>query len=1032
MKPMIQIDYIHSVNFYRWKPENLQILLEAAPMLSRAGDCHAEAMCILNWYTPMPLKNGSVVASVEVYTNGIGPFIPRKRCCFWFFVNMNGFLRKDASGAPVFTVGYESLSLKPSHFRLSKSRPLWYTMDHTPVFILGGFDNEKAILLSDSNFHDFVLLELSIDSCWVGSYYCPILGFSATIHDAIATESTLFIRQNQLVYYFTGTYTTLFDKSRGSRGWVRVLSSECIKKLCPVFVGGNGSEYILALTTGKNEGYIHIGTITDGLVSFQMVPDGWSICEKLPGLNCTIEWAVYIADERNLLLLVKTDSVQFYLVNFNLELKTLHILYKIPEFIPEAQNLDFLVLLGTETYTDTPMIPQGLYFNTLNNVLYIWGNFILQSYNREHFIFLADFPKESTIKYMLNSYKGHITFVTEDEEIWYFLEGGYDVYRIVPSQGWNTYFNLQKLEKSPLYSNDETLVSLFYEKNHLYELVYLFDNGKERLVRRFLPVGKLMEYDLPKPFKIGSQRENKIISFEYICPFKEIHLLDVPQKQHVERKESYLALPPLVSESSGFHNNYTLAVYQGLVYYLLWLHAKYNKPYADPVHDPTWRWWQHKIVYKDYYFYLFSNRLTAEGMYINMNAYQKLYNLSSDYSMADFVFLDKGNWFSITAALLSHQDTFTSADSPGAGLEVDRKLAVSVILADPECLSSSVTQEIHLNRNLLLFKIKITDKRKCSEQGITGRNLKKTSMLIKVLGASGKCFQATTLDTIIRGFLMTKIFIGCPPGKRLAFDVSYTVMHSQKINKHYLDCVVKDPEMPCFLFRDLFQPFFLVQDLVTGDSGSFLGSYVLKVVGGGRTEETIKDYTEEEIFRYNSPLDTTKSLIWKTKAERTTSDNKFYIMSHKSPGIEWLCSENSPCYDIIPTDIFPPEFFFKLLVSNRGVDDSTYCDYQLTFIVHIHGLPLSSKRSSFTFVVSSTIFLGLVVLYILFCLLWPHISRAWASLRWRINNIMASESYFTYATSTAGFSLQSHSSEESFKGPPRVDSKEGNVQAKKA
>lgn len=58
--------------------------------------------------------------------------------------------------------------------------------------------------------------QLSIDSCWVGSYYCPSLGFSATIHDAIATESTLFIRQNQLVYYFTGTYTTLYDRSHGS------------------------------------------------------------------------------------------------------------------------------------------------------------------------------------------------------------------------------------------------------------------------------------------------------------------------------------------------------------------------------------------------------------------------------------------------------------------------------------------------------------------------------------------------------------------------------------------------------------------------------------------------------------------------------------------------------------------------------------------------------------------------------------------------------------------------------------------------
>jgi cation channel sperm-associated protein subunit gamma len=28
------------------------------------------------------------------------------------------------------------------------------------------------------------------------------------------------------------------------------------------------------------------------------------------------------------------------------------------------------------------------------------------------------------------------------------------------------------------------------------------------------------------------------------------------------------------------------------------------------------------------------------------------------------------------------------------------------------------------------------------------------------------------------------------------------------------------------------------------------------VVGGGRTLNTIRDYTEEEIFRYNSPLDT--------------------------------------------------------------------------------------------------------------------------------------------------------------------------------
>lgn len=41
---------------------------------------------------------------------------------------------------------------------------------------------------------------------------------------------------------------------------------------------------------------------------------------------------------------------------------------------------------------------------------------------------------------------------------------------------------------------------------------------------------------------------------------------------------------------------------------------------------------------------------------------------------------------------------------------------------------------------------------------------------------------------------------------------------------------------------------------------------------------------------------------------------------------------------------------------------------------------------------------------------------------------MASESYYTYASSTAGFSLQSHS----FEGPSRAGSKEDNVQAKTA
>jgi hypothetical protein len=49
-------------------------------------------------------------------------------------------------------------------------------------------------------------------------------------------------------------------------------------------------------------------------------------------------------------------------------------------------------------------------------------------------------------------------------------------------------------------------------------------------------------------------------------------------------------------DQSGFHNENSLAVYQGLVYYLLWLHSKYDKVgtwrlagYWDPVVSWTTR-----------------------------------------------------------------------------------------------------------------------------------------------------------------------------------------------------------------------------------------------------------------------------------------------------------------------------------------------------------------------------------------------------------------------------------------------------------
>ncbi|XP_018870850.2 cation channel sperm-associated auxiliary subunit gamma isoform X2 [Gorilla gorilla gorilla] len=985
LKPLVLVTFQSPVNFYRWKIEQLQIQMEAAPFRSKEP-CMAEEVCSMSWYTPMPIKKGSVVMRVDVSSNGLGTFIPDKR----FQMNINGFLKRGWDNNIQFTVGEELFNLMPQYFVGVSSRPLWHTVDQSPVLILGGIPNEKYVLMTDTSFKDFSLVELSIDSCWVGSFYCPHSGFTATIYDTIATESTLFIRQNQLVYYFTGTYTTLYERNRGSGSWVRVLASECIKKLCPVYFHSNGSEYIMALTTGKHEGYVHFGTIRDGQVSFEMLPRQWSVCEQIGG-------------EYTLLLLVESGygnaSKRFQVVSYNTASDDLELLYHIPEFIPEARGLEFLMILGTESYTSTAMAPKGIFCNPYNNLIFIWGNFLLQSSNKENFIYLADFPKELSIKYMARSFRGAVAIVTEKEEIWYLLEGSYRVYQLFPSKGWQVHISLKLMQQSSLYASNETMLTLFYEDSKLYQLVYLMNNQKGQLVKRLVPVEQLLMYQQhTSHYDLERKGGYLMLSFIDFCPFSVMRLRSLPRPQRYTRQERYRARPPRVLERSGFHNENSLAIYQGLVYYLLWLHSVYDKPYADPVHDPTWRWWANNKQDQDYYFFLASNWRSAGGVSIEMDSYEKIYNLESAYELPERIFLDKGTEYSFAIFLSVQGHSFRTQAELGTAFQLHSQVDVGVVLADPGCIEASVKQEVLINRNSVLFSITLKDKKLCYDQGISGHHLMKTSMMVNVVGSSGLCFQETHLGPHMQGNLMVPVFIGCPPGKRLAFDITYTLEYSRLKNKHYFDCVNVNPEMPCFLFRDIFYPFFLIQDLVTGDSGSFQGSYVLLVVGGGPTLDSLKDYSEDEIYRFNSPLDKTNSLIWTTRTTRTTKDSAFHIMSHESPGIEWLCLENAPCYDNVPQGIFAPEFFFKVLVSNRGVDTSTYCNYQLTFLLHIHGLPLSPKRALFIVMVSASVFVGLVIFYIAFCLLWPLVVKGCTMIRWKINNLIASESYYTYAS----------------------------------
>ncbi|XP_043357342.1 cation channel sperm-associated protein subunit gamma isoform X3 [Dermochelys coriacea] len=941
LRPIVTVRFEASVNPEHQKPEQLQIEMKGAPYRLQ-GPCASEEVCQMCWYTPMPMMKRSVMMEVLVESNGLGLEVDSKR----FLMNINGYMKKTETGL-------------------------------------------------QSSLGD----KVAIDSCWIGSLNCPLYMFSSSIYDAIAMESVLFIRQNQLVYYFTGNYSVLSPRVPGSSLWTRVLNDICVSQLNPVHFPHNGSEYVIAVGGGMHEGEFFLGTIRDGVVQF---PESHArgrktVCEYLK-ISCTILWAIYITEEEKIVLLVeetKKNESSYYIVAYDQVNAAFRMLYHLPRFIPKDTEKGFVMLLGLEEYTDSLLIPRGLSYNPFSTIFYIWGNVVLQSYDLVNYILLSGFPQESPISYFILSYVGEVVFVTDSEEIWFSVEGSSVVSRLHPSEAWDMYLSLQLMRESKDFSLNESFVSLFFNKEGLQQLVYIMDGqGEGKLIKRNFPLHYILSYQLliVNQYRSVYFHNAQNIRFIHPCSFSVMHLVDLPAPQRFTRMEHYCTEPPDVMDSTGFHNNMSLVVYQGLIFQLLWLHADYSRPYADPVHDPTWRWWKNRKKYAEYFFYVASNGNSSGGVYVNMESYLKIYDLQPNNELPSKIYLDKNNVYSFSV-FLSIKLTRESRREMLEENSLDF-VWLTIVLAHPKFVVSNLHRHYLIGRGSILYTVTISDTGQYAKQELSGTNLLKSSMALKVINAGTNCYQYTVSGPKLQGYAMVPILIGCPPGKRLAFDITRTLRYTTKQNKRYFDCTHKNPELPCFSFSDVFYPFFLIQDMVTGDSGPFMGSYVLRIIGGGPySESRIHIYSPSEILDYNTKNGSTpQSLIW-MRANRTkpplTNSEGFDIFSGTDGGIKWVCEQNSPCYDVVPLELTAPDYFFLVEVSNRAVDNSTYCDYDLEFVIHIHGLRLSPSRAITFMKISMAILTSIVVLYILHQVLGPMIWAGFTRLIQRVEEAIA-------------------------------------------
>uniref|UniRef100_A0A8C6VLQ8 Cation channel sperm-associated protein subunit gamma n=1 Tax=Naja naja TaxID=35670 RepID=A0A8C6VLQ8_NAJNA len=719
--------------------------------------------------------------------------------------------------------GWVQLYKWKSVFSLSDpSRPLWATYRKAPVVILGGIPEKKIVIVSETNFDTYHLIEVGIDSCWIGSLSCPQRNFSSSIVDAIATESTLFIRQNQLVYYFTGHYPILHQATKGSDLWTRILNKVCVKRLLPVFFPHNNTEYVIALSGGFQEGEFFL--ISCKGRGNQKSRDSQSVI--------VVPKMLFSGEENKFHLLV---THRFNRKSYITKPHSLLALMMLLLFFSTASDKGFVMLLGTEAYSNTTLVARGLAYNPFSHSFYIWGNVILLSQDMMNYIYLSNFPHDSPIKDFVLSFTGPFAIMTDREETRRVLD--------------------------PSSPSSLPVAGLPCSRIPVRKACKMGDNV----------------------FSVPSGKD--YIQFTHLCPFATMRMVNLPRPQRYTREEYYWATPPDIMDKSGFHHKDSLTVYQGLVYQLLQLHSSYHRVrtsspsrlYSDPVHDPTWRWWKNQKEEAEYFSYKASNWKSLGGIYVDMANYAKIYNVMPDNDLPQYIYLDKNTAYSFNVFLTIRSET-TEENSLN-------NIWLTVILTHPEYVEAKLQRQELISRG---------------------------SVLIYRFTALSKQFTETLAHFLVgpQGIDALEIHIGCPPGKRLAFDITYTKNYTTEKNKRYFDCVVPDPEMPCFYFSDVFFPFFLIQDMVTGDSGRFHDS---------------------------KPRDMKQLILGSHLGQ-----NLFFPF-------RWICQKDSPCYDIVPQSMATPDYFFVIKVSNRGVDQTTYCDYALEFIVHIHGLRLSPTRALYCF-----------------------------------------------------------------------------------
>ncbi|CAL8363709.1 unnamed protein product [Lota lota] len=318
-----------------------------------------------------------------------------------------------------------------------------------------------------------------------------------------------------------------------------------------------------------------------------------------------------------------------------------------------------------------------------------------------------------------------------------------------------------------------SLLTVFYDSHYLLQAVVHRSEatGTGRIEKRHVPLAEIISYNAIALSPVEVQPHPGGF---YCQPF-EVLLEGLPRPKPYSRMQQYL-VSSLVNSTNGLHSSASLAAYQGLLYHLLQLHSQYINAYA----------------------------LTSSGFSMEVKG-NTLAEGSCESSLPDRLYLDRLSSFSLSVRVTCGNVPHLSAKKNRELCDTD-SMFLSATVANNHYLSVSVISKMLFSYRSIIYKVTVMEREQYPGQAAAGKRMLSSSLLLQGLNRAA-------------------VYIGCPPGKRLVFDIGITLIERDRkcarLDKCNLHCPDPDISIPCFYYKQEFRPYFLIQDLVSGKNDQY-------------------------------------------------------------------------------------------------------------------------------------------------------------------------------------------------------------------